>query len=112
MAIGPCISNKNYEVQKDFKRKFYNQSKENLAFFKLKKNKIYFSLNKYIFNQISNYGIKNIDIIHKDTFNKKNLLKLLFSLTWLIFNSSLSRTSILWKSLKPGVFGEEIFIVI
>ena len=72
VAIGPCISNKNYEVQKDFKRKFYNQSKENSAFFKLKKNKIYFSLNEYIFNQISNYGIKNIDIIRKDTFNKKN----------------------------------------
>ena len=36
------------------------------------KNKIYFDLKGYIFSQLKNAGINNIEIIKKDTFNPKN----------------------------------------
>ena len=35
-AIGPAISVKNYEVKKDFKRKFIKKDKKNNKFFKIK----------------------------------------------------------------------------
>ena len=71
-AIGPCIFQKNYEVQNDFKSKFLKQSKRNKIFFKKVKNKTYFSLNKYVNFQLKSFGIKKIDIINKDTYNPKN----------------------------------------
>ena len=49
-----------------------NQSSKNIKHFKIKKNKIYFDLKGYIFNQLKNAGIHNIEIIKKDTFNPKN----------------------------------------
>ena len=52
--------------------KFLNQSFGNKRHFKRKKNKIYFDLRGYIFQQLKNTGIKNIEIIKKDTFNPKN----------------------------------------
>ncbi len=71
-VIGPCISQKSYEVQNDFKRKFLNQSPQNMKHFKVFKNKIYFDLKGYIFNQLKKAGINNIETIKKDTFNPKN----------------------------------------
>ena len=71
-AVGPCISQKNYEVQNDFKSKFLKQSSKNKFFFKKIKNKTYFSLNKYVNSQLKNLGVKKIDIINKDTYNQKN----------------------------------------
>ena len=71
-VIGPCISQKNYEVKNDFKIKFLKQSAENMKYFKIIKNKIYFDLKGYIFEQLKNAGINNIEIIKKDTFNPKN----------------------------------------
>ena len=71
-AIGPCISQKNYEIQNDFKRKFLKQSKKNKFFFKKIKNKTYFSLNKYVVSKLKKLGIKKIDIIDQDTYNQKN----------------------------------------
>ena len=71
-AIGPCISQKNYEVQNDFKSKFLKQSKRNKIFFKKVKNKTYFSLNKYVKFQLESLGVKKIDIIYQDTYNQKN----------------------------------------
>ena len=73
-AIGPCISQKNYEVRKDFMTKFLKQSKKNKIFFKKLKRKTYFSLNKYVYNQLRNLGLKEIDIIEKDTYDPKNNL--------------------------------------
>ena len=40
--------------------------------FKTVKNKIYFDLEGYIFNQLKKAGINNIETIKKDTFNPKN----------------------------------------
>ena len=71
-AIGPCISIKNYEVKEDFIKKFISKDKKNKFFFKKIKNKNYFNLNKYIYSQLTSLGIKNIDIINKDTFDIKN----------------------------------------
>ena len=72
VAIGPCISVNNYEVKEDFKKKFLKKDKKNILFFKRNKNKNYFNLNKYILFQLKSLNIKKIDIINKDTFNKKN----------------------------------------
>ena len=71
-AIGPCISQKSYEIKKDFKTKFLRQSKKNEIFFKKIRNKTYFSLNKYVYYQLKSLGLKKIDIIAKDTYNPKN----------------------------------------
>tara|TARA_B100000700_G_scaffold226965_1_gene250536 strand:+ start:747 stop:1499 length:753 start_codon:yes stop_codon:yes gene_type:complete len=71
-VIGPCIKQRNYEVGKEFKDKFIKKNKKNLIFFKLKKRKIYFDLSKFIFNQLISFGIFKIDVINKDTFDRKN----------------------------------------
>ena len=72
VAIGPTISQNSYEVKKDFKYRFLKQKLSNRKFFKMKRNKIYFDLVGYIYNQMKKSGIKNIEIIKKDTFNPKN----------------------------------------
>ena len=71
-VVGPCITQKNYEIKKDFKQKFLKQSDKNKIFFKDLGNKTYFSLNKYIYNQLLKLRINNIEIIKKDTYDKKN----------------------------------------
>ena len=72
IVIGPCISQRNYEVKNDFKKKFVKQNLNNKKYFKSKVNKIFFSLKDYIVGQLTESGIKNIEIIKKDTFNVKN----------------------------------------
>ena len=72
IAIGPCIDQKNYEVQYDFKKKFLNQEKKNKKYFKNVRKKIYFSLRDYLKGQLEDIGIKNIEIIKKNTYNRKN----------------------------------------
>ncbi len=71
-AIGPCISQKNYEVGKEFKKRFTRKNKRNIKFFKSKKSKIYFDLGEFVQNQLISFGIFKIDVIRKDTFDKKN----------------------------------------
>ena len=71
-AIGPCITQKNYEIKYDFKLKFLKQNTVNKTFFKKIKKKTYFSLNKYVYYQLKNLGLKKIDLIDKDTYNPKN----------------------------------------
>ncbi|MDC0216459.1 laccase domain-containing protein, partial [Candidatus Pelagibacter sp.] len=72
IAIGPCISKKNYEVKKDFLNKFLKKDQKNKKFFKFLKTKIYFDLTNYICKEFKKKGIKNLEKINKDTFNKKN----------------------------------------
>ena len=71
-TIGPCISQKSYEIKKDFNTKFLRQSKKNEIFFKKIKNKTYFGLNKYVYYQLKSLGLNKIDIINKDTYIAKN----------------------------------------
>jgi len=72
VVIGPCISKYNYEVKKNFLKKFVDQNKKNRRFFTFNKKKIFFSLNEYIKKQLKDIGVKNIEIINKDTYLKKN----------------------------------------
>jgi len=71
-VIGPCISLKNYEVKKDFIKKFIKKDQKNKVFFKKLRDKNYFNLNKYILYQLKSLNIKKIEIINKDTFDIKN----------------------------------------
>ena len=72
VAIGPCISLNNYEVKKQFKDRFIRKYKNNIKFFKNKRDKIYFDLPNYTKKQVKLNQIKNIDLLNIDTFNKKN----------------------------------------
>ena len=71
-AIGPCISKFSYEVKNDFLKKFLNKNKKNSLFFTKKNKKLYFDLSKYIKNQLIDFGVKNVEIIGKDTYKKRN----------------------------------------
>ena len=71
-VIGPCISSNNYEVKSDFLKKFITKEKSNKKFFIYKNNKIYFSLNDYIKQNFLNLGVKNVEIIRKDTYKTSN----------------------------------------
>ena len=71
-AIGPSISVKNYEVKDDFMKKFIKKDKKSLKYFKIYSNKLYFDLPQYIYSQILQNKIKNIDTIKLDTFDIKN----------------------------------------
>ena len=71
-VIGPCISKKNYEVKKGFFNKFISTEKFNKKFFNYKNDKIFFSLNDYIKQSFLNLGVKNIEIIKKDTYKTGN----------------------------------------
>ena len=70
-VIGPCIRYKNYEVKSDFKKKFLKKYDCNGCFVQ-KNSMIYFDLSKFIKKQLRESGIKNIEIIKKDTFTRKN----------------------------------------
>ncbi len=71
-AIGPSISIKNYEVKDDFMKKFLKKDKKSLKYFKIDNNKLYFDLSQYVYSQILQNKIRNIDIIKLDTFDIKN----------------------------------------
>ena len=71
-AIGPCISQKSYNVKEDFRKKFIKKDKKNKIFFKSKKNIIYFHLTNFIKSQLKSVKITNIDTINIDTYDKKN----------------------------------------
>ena len=72
VAIGPCISQTNYNVQEDFKKKFLKKNKKNEIFFKNSQNKIFFDLPNYIKFQLKSIKITNIDMIKIDTYEKRN----------------------------------------
>ena len=72
VAIGPCISQKNYNVKEDFKIKFLKKDKKNKIFFTKRKDLIYFNLPKYVKYQLKSNRINRIDLLKIDTFDKKN----------------------------------------
>ena len=71
-VIGPSISVKNYEVKDDFMKKFIKKDKKSLKYFKIENNKLYFDLSQYVYSQILQSKIKNIETIKIDTFDIKN----------------------------------------
>ena len=72
VVIGPCIQQKNYEVKKDFFKRFVNQDRKNRIYFKKVKKKTFFSLKDHIKGQLERLGINNIETINKDTYSIKN----------------------------------------
>ena len=73
IGIGPCISQKNYEVRSKFFDKFLNKNKINKIFFNKKNHKYFFNLRKYVEYQFKIKHIKNIKHINHNTFqDKKN----------------------------------------
>ena len=84
-VIGPCIAKENYEVKKDFLNKFIKQNQKNKRFFDFNKDRIFFNLKDYIKGQLKEIGVKNIEIIDKDTYLKKNKF---FSSRWSIKNKN------------------------
>ena len=72
VAIGPCISQNSYEVKEDFVKKFLKIDKKNRFFFKFYKNKILFSLKKYLINEIKRLGVNKLELINRDTFTGVN----------------------------------------
>ena len=71
-VVGPCISLKNYEVKKDFIKKFIKKNSKIKVFFKKIGDKNYFNLSKYIAYQLKSLNINKIEVINKDTFDIKN----------------------------------------
>jgi polyphenol oxidase len=71
IAIGPCISLKNYEVGKEFYDKFVNKNKINETFFLNKNDKFYFDLRKYVNFRITKFDIKSVENIDLDTYAEK-----------------------------------------
>ena len=71
-VIGPSISQKNYEVKEDFKKKFIKKDRNNLKYFKISKKKLYFDLTKYIYSSLKTNAVKYIDVLKIDTYDTKN----------------------------------------
>ena len=71
-AIGPCISQKDYNVKEGFLRKFIKKNKKNSIFFKKRNNLIYFNLPKYVKSQLKYCKISDIDHVNINTFDAKN----------------------------------------
>ena len=71
-AIGPSITQKNYNVKIDFRNKFLKKHKKNKIFFKYSNKLIYFDLPKYIKSQLKFNKINKIDTINIDTYDEKN----------------------------------------
>ncbi len=67
-AVGPCIGKSNYEVDKNFYKKFTAKSKKNKKYFKKKNNtKDLFDLRKFVTDKLLEFKVK-VDQVNMDTF--------------------------------------------
>ena len=72
--IGPCLGEKNFEVSKDFEKKFIRKKLEYSKFFKYKnKSKSFFNLRGIIKYQLQQVGLKKIHSVKLDTYNNETL---------------------------------------
>ena len=73
--IGPCLGQKNFEVDRDFKQKFLKKNNTYKIFFKKKINnqKYLFNMRKLIEFQLKENKIQNIENINIDTYSNKKL---------------------------------------
>ena len=71
-CVGPCIDQKNYEVDSTFFKKFIKKSKKNRKYFSQQnKRKKLFNLRKFVTDKLLKYEIK-VDQVKKDTFAQKS----------------------------------------
>jgi len=73
--VGPCLSQKNFEVDEKFKKKFLKKNIEYKNFFKkkTKDKKIYFDMRGLITHQLRNCLTKRILHVNFDTYYEENL---------------------------------------
>ena len=72
--VGPCLGVKNYEVNKDFQKRFIKKNIKYAKFFKHKnKKKSYFNLRALINYQLLELGLKRVYNINRDTYSNDNL---------------------------------------
>ena len=73
VSVGPCISQKSYEVQKDFYLKFIENSKDNDSFFLKNNDKTFnFDLRGFVNKKLKDLGVNKIDNINIDSFATHN----------------------------------------
>ena len=73
VCIGPCISQKNYEVKEDFYSVFVKKSRDNESFFSKKSKKSFnFDLRGFVNKKFKDLGVPKIDNIAIDSFDMKN----------------------------------------
>ena len=71
-SVGPCIGEKNYEVDNKFYKKFVSKSWRNKIYFRHKsKTKKLFNLRKFVTDKLLRLNVK-VDQINKDTFAEKS----------------------------------------
>ena len=73
VALGPCLKQKSYEVDKDFVEKITAQNKQFETLFKPFGKKYLFNCTKYCILKLKAEGIKNIEVIPFDTYRKTDL---------------------------------------
>ena len=72
VAVGPCISAKNYEVGKEFFDQFIKENKKNeIFFFPVKEDKFLFDLRKFVNFKIKEFDVEYIENIDFDTYAEK-----------------------------------------
>ena len=72
--IGPCLGAKNYEVDKNFEKKFIKKNIKYSKFFRNKnKTKSFFNLRGIIKYQLRQLGLKKIYNVDRDTYNNESL---------------------------------------
>jgi len=73
VSVGPCISQKNYEVKNDFYSEFIKKSKNNDSFFfKNEKKTFNFDLRGFINKKFKDLGVLEIDNVAIDSFASEN----------------------------------------
>ena len=70
-SVGPCIGQKNYEVDLDFFKKFTKKSNKNKKYFINKKKNKLFNLRKFVTDKLLKYKVK-VDQVNRDTFAQKS----------------------------------------
>ena len=73
VSLGPCISQKNYEVKNDFYSEFIKKSKNNDSFFfKNEKKTFNFDLRGFVIKKFKDLGVLEIDNVAIDSFASQN----------------------------------------
>ena len=71
-CVGPCISQKSYEVDLKFYKKFLKQSMKNKKYFSILNNqKKLFDLRKFVTDKLLKLKVK-VDQVNRDTFSEKS----------------------------------------
>ncbi len=71
-SVGPCLAQKNYEVDTKFYKKFIDNSSKNKRYFKKKNSKkSLFNLRKFVTDKLVSLKV-NVDQVNRDTFTEKS----------------------------------------